>query len=59
MSTPFALALHGGARTIAPGSAADEASYRDALRSALTTGQAVLACGGSALDAVIATVVWS
>src|SRR5215467_14285779 len=58
MSTSFALALHGGAGTIAPGSAADEAPYRDALRAALTAGQAVLARGGSAVDAVIATVVW-
>src|SRR5215470_2837263 len=58
MSTSFALALHGGAGTIAPGSAADEAPYRDALRAALTAGQAVLANGGSALDAVIASVVW-
>jgi len=58
MSTPYALALHGGAGTIAPGSAADEAPYREALRAALAAGQAVLAGGGSALDAVIATVVW-
>ena len=58
MSTSFALALHGGAGTIGPGSAADEAPYRDALRAALTAGQAVLARGGSAVDAVIATVVW-
>jgi beta-aspartyl-peptidase (threonine type) len=50
--------LHGGAGTIAKGTAADEAPYREALRSALTAGQAVLASGGSALDAVIATVVW-
>jgi beta-aspartyl-peptidase (threonine type) len=58
MSTPFALALHGGAGTIAKGSAADEAPYREALRLALLAGQAVLVSGGSALDAVIATVVW-
>jgi beta-aspartyl-peptidase (threonine type) len=58
MSAGFALALHGGAGTIAQGTAADEAPYREALRSALTAGQAVLAGGGSALDAVIATVVW-
>jgi beta-aspartyl-peptidase (threonine type) len=57
VSTPFALALHGGAGTIAKGSAADEEPYREALRSALLAGQAVLASGGSALDAVIATVV--
>jgi len=58
VASHFALALHGGAGTIAKGSAADEAPYREALRSALTAGQAVLASGGSALDAVIATVVW-
>jgi L-asparaginase / beta-aspartyl-peptidase len=57
MSVPFALALHGGAGTIASGSAADEAPYREALRAALAAGQAVLAGDGSALDAVIATVV--
>ena len=56
MSTAFALALHGGAGTIAPGG--DEAPYRDALREALSAGQAVLSGGGSALDAVIAAVVW-
>jgi beta-aspartyl-peptidase (threonine type) len=58
VSSHFALALHGGAGTIAQGSAADEAPYREALRSALLAGQAVLASGGSALDAVIAAVVW-
>lgn len=58
MALPFALALHGGAGTIAPSSPVDEAPYREALRAALARGQAVLAGGGSALDAVIATVVW-
>jgi beta-aspartyl-peptidase (threonine type) len=53
----FALALHGGAGTIAKGSAADEAPYRDALLEALAAGQKVLIRGGSALDAVIASVV--
>jgi len=53
----FALALHGGAGTIAPGSAADEARYREALLEALAVGHAKLASGASALDAVIATVV--
>ena len=55
---PFALALHGGAGTIAPGSGADEAPYRNALLEAIAVGQTKLAGGGSALDAVIATVVW-
>jgi L-asparaginase / beta-aspartyl-peptidase len=57
VTLPFALALHGGAGTIAQGSAADEAPYRNALLEALATGQSVLVRGGSALDAVIATVV--
>lgn len=57
MSIAYALALHGGAGTIAKGSAADEAPYRQGLRAALAAGQAVLADGGSALEAVIATVV--
>ena len=56
MSSPFALALHGGAGTIAPGG--DEAPYREALHRALAVGQAVLSSGGSALDAVVAAVVW-
>ena len=56
MALPFALALHGGAGTIAKGSAADEAPYRDALLEALAAGQKVLIRGGSALDAVIASV---
>jgi beta-aspartyl-peptidase (threonine type) len=54
---PYALALHGGAGTIAPGTAADEAPYRAGLLAALAQGQAVLERGGSALDAVVATVV--
>ena len=58
MALPFALALHGGAGTIAPGSAAEEAPYRAALLEAIAVGHAKLARGDSALDAVIATVVW-
>ena len=58
MKSPFALALHGGAGTIAKGSDADEAPYRDALLEALAVGHAKLAHGGSALDAVVATVAW-
>jgi len=57
VTPPFALALHGGAGTIAKGSASDEAPYRDALLEALAAGQKVLIRGGSALDAVIASVV--
>ena len=57
MANSFAIALHGGAGTIAPGTAADEAPYRKALLEALAAGQIVLERGGSALDAVVATVV--
>jgi beta-aspartyl-peptidase (threonine type) len=53
----FAIALQGGAGTIAPGTAADEAPYRKALLEALAAGQAVLERGDGALDAVVATVV--
>ena len=54
MATNFALALHGGAGTIAQGG--DEAPYRAALLAALEQGRAMLARGGSALDAVVASV---
>ena len=57
MTVRYLLALHGGAGTIAPKDAASEAPYRGALRAALAVGQAVLADGGGALDAVVATVV--
>ena len=54
----FALALHGGAGTIARTSLTPtlEADYRAALRAALATGTALLAQGALALDAVEATV---
>jgi len=55
-SVPFVLALHGGAGTIAPDSVAEHAPYHGGLRAALEAGRAVLAAGGSALDAVVATV---
>ncbi|MBL7980813.1 MAG: isoaspartyl peptidase/L-asparaginase [Flavobacteriales bacterium] len=57
MST-FALAVHGGAGTIAPElmTPAREKAYREALELALRRGHAVLAEGGSALDAVEAAV---
>jgi L-asparaginase / beta-aspartyl-peptidase len=55
----FALAVHGGAgvpsREVV--SASDEAAYRAELDKALDAGHAVLAAGGSALDAVTAAVV--
>jgi beta-aspartyl-peptidase (threonine type) len=54
----FALALHGGAGTIARTSLTPtlEANYRTALAAALAIGTALLAQGAPALDAVEATV---
>jgi beta-aspartyl-peptidase (threonine type) len=54
----FALALHGGAGTIARAALTPqlEADYRAALRAALTIGSDLLAQGAPALDAVEATV---
>lgn len=56
---PVALAIHGGAGVIerADLSAADEAAIRADLDRALDAGHAVLARGGSALDAAQAAVV--
>src|SRR6185436_8053314 len=54
----FMLVIHGGAGTINRKNMtpAREREYRAALEQALRTGQAVLARGGSSLDAVEATV---
>lgn len=54
----YALALHGGAGTIARASLspADEQQYRAALEDALTIGYDLLRDGAAALDAVEATV---
>ncbi|MGI4743832.1 MAG: isoaspartyl peptidase/L-asparaginase family protein [Janthinobacterium lividum] len=54
----FALALHGGAGTIARATLTPtlEADYRAALRTALAVGTDLLAQGAAALDAVEATV---
>lgn len=54
----WALALHGGAGVIERSrmSPAEEAEIREALGRALDAGAAVLAQGGSALDAVVAAV---
>jgi len=57
MPTPYALALHGGIPGFPQGRPADEAPYRDAMLAALAAGEAIVAAGGSALDAVVATVV--
>ena len=56
----YALAIHGGAGVIrkADMSAEKDAACRAALDSALTVGETVLKNGGSALDAVTATVAW-
>ncbi|MGV3540109.1 MAG: isoaspartyl peptidase/L-asparaginase family protein [Rufibacter sp.] len=59
-NTPrFSLALHGGAGTITRDSltAQLEQEYRSALRHALETGYQLLRAGGSAIEAVEATVV--
>lgn len=53
----YALALHGGAGTIARSTPEAEAPYHLGLRAALAAGEAVLARGGSALEAVVAAVV--
>ncbi len=54
----FAIAVHGGAGTIAPSDLTPvlEKSYRQGLEDALTRGHAVLKDGGSSLDAVEAAV---
>ena len=54
----FALAIHGGAGTIARASLtpADETQYRAALAAALATGYDLLLAGAAALDAVEAAV---
>ncbi len=57
---PISLALHGGAGTIPRGSLSPEkeTEYTDALKAALDAGWSILQSGGSALDAVEATVVF-
>lgn len=51
---PFAIAIHGGAGTIKPSyfTPEKEQAYRDKLAQAVDAGYAVLAKGGSSLDAV-------
>lgn len=58
MDQVFTLAIHGGAGTISAAamSAEAEAGYRAGLRTALLAGHAVLARGGTALDAVTTAV---
>lgn len=54
----FGMAIHGGAGTILPDrmTAEQEEAYRTALEDALRAGHAVLAEGGSSLDAVVAAI---
>lgn len=54
----WSLAIHGGAGVIerAQMDAATEAAYRAAMNAALDRGSAVLARGGSSLDAVEAVI---
>ena len=56
----YALVIHGGAGTILPENITDEqeASIRATLHEALKIGEGVLSQGGSALDAVEATIVF-
>lgn len=57
MSKRYVLAIHGGAGTIAPsGDPAKEDAYHAALHAATAAGEAVLAAGGRAIDAVTAAV---
>jgi beta-aspartyl-peptidase (threonine type) len=58
MSQTFALAIHGGAGAIRRDlmTPEAEAQYHDGLRASLRAGHAVLAEGGSAMDAVTAAV---
>lgn len=55
----WSLAIHGGAGVLEPTDMTPEleADYRQGLKDALAKGEAILAKGGSALDAVEATVV--
>jgi L-asparaginase / beta-aspartyl-peptidase len=54
----WGLVVHGGAGTLTPGSMTDEmeAEYRGAMEESLRAGHAVLAAGGSGLDAVVAAI---
>src|SRR5690606_35333740 len=55
---PFGIAIHGGAGTLSRDamSAEREADYHAGLRAALEAGNAILAGGGTSLDAVTAAV---
>ena len=55
----YAMAIHGGAGVITRDhlSEEQEEAYREALNTALDIGQRILSTGGSAIDAVVATVI--
>lgn len=55
---PVAIVIHGGAGTLTPENTSPEreAAYRARLEEALRTGHEILADGGSAVDAVVATI---
>ena len=57
-STPFAIAIHGGAGTIEKSkfTADQEQAYRDKLAQAVEAGYKVLEQGGESLDAVTAAI---
>ncbi len=56
-NSKYLLVIHGGAGTIAPGTAQSEQPYHEGLQAALQAGQAILARGGTAMEAVVASVV--
>jgi beta-aspartyl-peptidase (threonine type) len=58
LTSPTALAIHGGAGSIRADAMSDdrEAAYRSALRAALEEGNAVLQDGGTAIEAVEAAI---
>lgn len=55
---PFSIAIHGGAGTITKAdlTAEEEAAYKAKLTEALNAGHAILADGGTSMDAVVAAV---
>ncbi|WP_256376906.1 isoaspartyl peptidase/L-asparaginase family protein [Nitrosospira multiformis] len=55
--SPIRLVIHGGAGAVKPGQRRErEQAYREALAQSLIAGHAVLAAGGSSIDAVIAAI---
>ena len=54
----FAIAIHGGAGTILKSQMSDslESAYKEVLSKAVSEGHEILSKGGSALDAVVASI---